>query len=248
MKKNKEKIIGVLGFILLWQVVSWVEIFNPIYFSSPIETIKEAVIIFSESSIYLDIWNTLYRILITIIVSMFIGVPLGIILGYYYIFYKYVSGIIDFLRSIPPIVLYPLLLIMLGSGDVSRIGVAVFGSTIVVILIIAKGLSGESVLRRNFFKSMGANKFQILKQVVWYESLPHIMLALRTMISLSIIIIIVTEMLVGSKYGLGVRVQGVQVTSNIPDLFTTIIVIGLLGVVINKTAGFLEKKYIFWKG
>jgi len=247
MKKNKEKIIGVFGIVLLWQVVSWLGILNPIYFSSPLETIKEAVKIFSEHSIYLDIWNTFYRILITIIISMFIGVPLGIIFGYYSTFYKYVSGIIDFLRSIPPIVIYPLLLIMLGSGDISRIGVAVFGSTIIVILIIAKGLSSELVLRRKFFKSMGANKIQILKQVVWYESIPHMMLALRTMISLSIIIIIVTEMLVGSKYGLGVRVQNVQITSNIPDLFTTIIVIGLLGVILNKIAEGLDKKYTFWK-
>ncbi len=247
MKKNKEKIIGVVGFILLWQIISWIEIFNPIYFSSPIETAKEAINMFYQSSIYLDIWNTFYRILITIIISMIIGAPLGIIFGYYAKFYKYVSGIIDFLRSIPPIVLYPLLLIMLGSGDVSRIGVAVFGSVIVVILIIAKGLSSEPVLKRKFFKSMGANKIQIFRQILWYEALPHIMLALRTMISLSIIIIIVTEMLVGSKYGLGVRVQNVQITSNIPDLFTTIIVIGLLGVILNKIAEWLDKKYIFWK-
>ena len=247
MKIKIEKWIGVLLIIFLWQSVEWLNLFNPIYFSSPGEVLKESYLMFMEEHIYLDIFYTLYRIAMTIFIAMFIGVPVGILFGYFSKFYKYFSGVMDFFRSIPPIVIYPLLLISLGPDDSSRIGVAVFGSVVVVILIISKGLSNEGLLRKKVFKSLGAKKIEIIKKVVWYEALPHIMLSFRTMISLSVIIIIVTEMLVGSKYGLGVRVQNVQITSNIPDLFVTIIVIGMIGFLFNKFAIWLDKKLVFWK-
>jgi NitT/TauT family transport system permease protein len=63
---------------------------------------------------------------------------------------------------------------------------------------------------------------------------------------MSLIIVVVTEMLVGVKYGLGVRVQNVQITANVSDLFATII-IGLIGVLLNKIFIFFDRKFILWK-
>ena len=59
--------------------------------------------------------------------------------------------------------------------------------------------------------------------------------------------IVVTEMLVGGKNGLGARVQQVQITSNIPDLFVTIILIGILGIFLNKLLMYSDKKFVSWK-
>ena len=172
---------------------------------------------------------------------------LGICLGYFKNSYKLFGKIVDFFRSIPPIIFYPLFLIALGTGDNSRIAVAFIGGLVVVILIIAKGLFQQSDLRKNYVRSLGASQWQILRDVVWYESLPHIFTALRTASSLIVIIVIVTEMLVGAQYGLGTRVQSVQITSNIPDLFATIIIIGILGVLLNSIFILLENKKISWK-
>lgn len=198
-------------------------------------------------SIFNDIYFTLYRLFFSIFIATIFGIPVGLLLGYFSNTYHYFEEIVDFLRSIPPIVIFPLLLIVLGPGDNSRIGVAVFGAIVVLILIISKGLFQQSPLRKQFFKSMGANQSQLLKHIVWYEALPHIIVALRTAVSLSLIIIVVTEMLVGAKYGLGVRVQNVQITANIPDLFTTIIIIGLIGVLLNKILIWIDRKFVFWK-
>lgn len=242
-----KNIVGVLGLVTIWQIITWLKLFNPIYFASPYEVSVEAIKMFLEGSISIDLLFTIYRIFISILISSIIGIPLGVAAGYFANFYKYVGEIVDFLRSIPPIVIYPLFLIILGPGDVSRISTAVFGSIVVLILIISKGLFQLSPLRRYYFTSLGANKIQLIKHIVWYEALPHVMVALRTAVSLSIIIIVVTEMLVGTQHGLGTRVQNVQITSNISDLFTTIIIIGLSGILLNKTIVWLDEKIVFWK-
>ena len=242
----KKTFIGVVVVLLLWQAISWLGTFNPIYFASPYEVFIEFVKMLLEHSIIWDLVSTLYRVIISILIATFIGVPTGVFLGYFSSLYGYVGGIVDFLRSIPPIVVYPLLLIILGPGNSSRIGVAIFGSVVVLVLIIAKGLFNQSDLRKRYLAILGASRIQIIRHIVWYEALPY-MVGLRTAISLTIIIIVVTEMLVGARFGLGTRVQNVQITSNIPDLFATIIIIGLLGVLFNRLLVFLEKKYVFWK-
>ena len=248
MKNNIIKtIFGIIILILIWQIISWLNIFNPIYFASPIEVAKEAILMFQKGSILSDIWITLKRVILALFASALVGIPIGIALGYFKNSYKMFGDIIDFFRSIPPIILYPLFLIALGTGDISRVAVAFIGGVVVVILIIAKGLFQQSKLRRNYIRSLGASKWQVMKDVVWYEALPHIFTSLRTASSLIIIIVIVTEMLVGAQYGLGTRVQSVQITSNIPDLFATTIIIGILGVLLNTILIFIEKKKVSWK-
>ena len=248
MKNNTLKtILGIIVLIGIWQIISWLNILNPIYFASPIEVAKEFMTMFQNGSIFSDIWATLRRVLVALFTAAIVGIPIGLVLGYFKTSYKMFGNIIDFFRSIPPIILYPLFLIALGTGDSSRIAVAFIGGLVVIILIIAKGLFQQSNLRRDYVRSLGASKLQVMKDVVWHEALPHIFTSLRTASSLIIIIVIVTEMLVGAQYGLGTRVQSVQITSNIPDLFTTTIIIGILGVILNKVFIFLEKKYVSWK-
>jgi ABC-type nitrate/sulfonate/bicarbonate transport system permease component len=247
MRADYKPVIGIVISVTIWQLAVWLNLFNPIYFASPIEVIGEAIEMIRVGSIFSDIYFTLYRLFFAIFIATIFGLPIGLLLGYFSSSYRYFEEIVDFLRSIPPIVIFPLLLIIFGPGDSSRIGVAAFGAIVVLILVISKGLFQQSPLRKQFFKAMGAKKSQILKYIVWYEALPHIIVALRTALSLSLIIIVVTEMLVGAKYGLGVRVQNVQITANIPDLFTTIIIIGLIGVFLNKILIFADRKFIFWK-
>ena len=247
MKAKYKPVVGIVAVIVLWQLTAWAQFFNPIYFASPIEVFVRVVNMIKDGDIFYDVYFTLYRLFLAIIISSVLSLPVGLLLGYFSNMYRYVGEILDFIRSVPPIVIYPLLLIVLGPGDNSRVGVATFGAIAVLTLIISKGLFQQSTLRRDFFKSMGANRFEILTHIVWYEALPHIITALRTAVSLSVIIIVVTEMLVGARYGLGTRVQNVQITADIPDLFTTIIIIGLIGVILNKLLILTEKKFVFWK-
>ncbi len=247
MNSKLRAIIGFAVVIALWQVLSWLHIFNPIYFASPLEVGQQLVVMIKSGSIIWDTLWTLRRLLLSVLIAVVLGIPLGIVLGFSARFYDYIGGILDFLRSLPPIVLYPLLLISLGIGDGSRVGVSAFGACVVMIFIVAKGLMQQSPLRRTYFRSLGAPTSAVVRDVVWYEALPHMMVGLRTAVSLGLVIVVVTEMLVGAKYGLGTRVQNVQITSNIPDLFATLLIIGIVGMILNHGLIWLYRKLVFWK-
>ncbi len=239
--------IGWAALLTAWQTTSWLHIFNPIYFASPTEVLLESIPLFQDKKILLDLIFSLYRIIAGALLSTVIGIPLGITLGYYQGVHKYLKNIIDFLRSIPPILIYPLLLIKSGPGESARIGVVFFGGVTVLIFVITQGLSQTDILRKKYFKLLGANTFQLIRDVVVYEALPYVFIGLRTTLSLSIIMVLVTEMLVGAHYGLGVRIQNAQITDSIPELFAIIILVGIIGTTINRLLSLVEQKVVFWK-
>ena len=243
----RNNLISTVAVLALWQLVAIANIFNGIYFASPLETALEGVKLLGQGDIYKDCFFTLGRVAISLGFSVLIGVPLGIMLGYSVKLRQLFSPPINFLCSIPPIVFYPLLLISLGAGETSRIATAILGSFVVIVLIVSKGLIQQQQIRVDYFSALGAKKFQLFKDIIWYEALPGIMIALRAAASWTVIIVIVTEMLVGPKFGLGARVQSVQLYSNIPDLFFTIILIGLIGIGLNYLIERLDRKIVFWK-
>jgi NitT/TauT family transport system permease protein len=248
MRLIRPSFIGVLAALLIWQAVSMLKVISPVFFATPAEVVTEAITMLQSGGIVLDTISTLGRVLISIALATAVGLPLGLFLGYYSSAHRYLAVLLDFFRSIPPVVIYPLLLICIGPTDWSRICTAALGGMLVIILIVAQGLAQQDRTRQHFLRMRGCSLPLLLRDVVWFEALPHTFTALRTAASLAVIVIVVTEMLVGGEHGLGMRVQQVQISSDVPDLYVTVIVIGLVGVGLNKTLQLLEKRLVFWRG
>ena len=165
---HKEILSGLIVF-LCWFGISITGFINPIYFATPGEVFNVLVGI-TNNNLILDSLFTFQRIVLAIIISSIIGIPSGLFLAHTQKAKEYAQGTLDFFRSIPPIVFYPLALIILGPFDSSRIAVAVFGSVIVTILIITHGVPKESQLRKDYFRSIGAKNL-FLRDVAWFQSL-----------------------------------------------------------------------------
>ena len=178
---------------------------------------------------------------------MAIGLPIGALLGLCETVHEVTQGMMDFLRSIPPIIVYPLSQLILGPFDASRIGVVVFGATTIIVLATSEGVRNCSKIRQHCARLLGARWYHLLGTVVMFESLPAIVVGIRTAVSLSIIIVVVTEMLVGAKYGLGVRAASAQSTSATPTLYGVILVVGATGFVLNTLFVVLERRIGRWK-
>lgn len=103
-----------------------------------------------------------------------------------------------------------------------------------------------SVTRQAVMRLYGASPFEVFRHVVLYEALPAVFLGIRTAISLGIIIVTVTEMLVGATHGLGSRATNAQITYETPQLFAVIFDVGLIGVLLNKLMRMFEDWFVAW--
>ncbi len=246
MRKNV--LIGPIIVILIWFLISKLNLIDKFFLPDPFTTLKELFSLIFNGVIIQDILLTVKRTILAFIISIIIGLPLGLILGSSRKLYESFEFVIDFFRSIPATAMFPLFLLVFGIEDKSKIAVAAFASAIIIIFNTAYGVFYSKKSRILAAKLMGASKHQIFRFISFWESLPQTFIGLRTALSFSLIIIIVTEMFIGTYAGLGRKIIDFQITYNISGLYAVILLTGIIGYLINLIFVYIEKRLIHWSG
>lgn len=97
-------------------------------------------------------------------------------------------------------------------------------------------------------KVMGANRFNIFKDVLFWESHPQSFIGLRSGIRIALVIVIVAEMFIGTEQGLGKRIIDAQQVLNVKDMYASILITGILGYALNVLFLLIEKRFVHWSG
>jgi ABC-type nitrate/sulfonate/bicarbonate transport system permease component len=97
-------------------------------------------------------------------------------------------------------------------------------------------------------QSMKATNHQIFYRVIFPDSLPQIFVGLRTSLSLALIVVVVTEMFLGTTSGIGQRIFNSSLTYRVPEMYAAILVAGIIGYSLNRIFAFFEKRFIHWSG
>ncbi len=239
--------VGIFLFIIIWYIISKTIFLNTAFIDSPQEVFKALIENLISLSIWKDIFATLFRTMIGIIFSIIIGVPLGLIIGYFSIFYISLQALIDFIRSIPATAILPLFVLCIGVGDMAKITFVIYSNSLIIIFYTMLGVRGSSKARQDYAKTVNTSKINIFRKIVFYESLPSTCIGIRTSISLSLILVIVSEMLMsGSEYGLGVRIFNARYSAEYTNMYAYIIICGLIGYSLNKGIKTIIQKFIHW--
>lgn len=235
--------------ILIWHVATAWQWVNPLFLPTPLETAKT---LYSQLIITREIWPdvlaTLYRTVAAFIIAAISGVTLGLILGYSKLVHSTFGTAVDFARSIPATALFPLFLLFFGIGDEAKIAVGVWAASLVIMINAAYGVRHANKTRLNFAKVYKLNQTQVFTKVILPEAAPHIAAGLRIALSLTLIVVIVTEMFIGTNVGLGHRIIDAQLVYRVPEMYSAIILAGILGYALNKITMLIEKKVIHWSG
>lgn len=248
MKFKQYWIITVAALILICEILAFSGIVNTFFLPAPHSIILELIKLSANKEILLDILFTLMRFIISIIFAITIGVPIGLFLGSHYRIYKSFEIIIDFFRSVPISAMFPLFLLLFGIGDSSKIATAIFSASLIIIFNTSSALMNTKKTRTLATKLMGATKYQLFKYISFWEILPQIIISIRTATSISLIVIIITEMFIGTAIGIGKRIMDFQYIYNIKGVYAMILVAGLIGFLINLLFVKLEKNLIHWAG
>jgi NitT/TauT family transport system permease protein len=239
-------IIGFAIVLALWALATAAGWVNPLFLPSPSATWKAVLRMTEEGILWRDAYESLLRVFKGVGLAILIGVPVGFVLGLSSGIGRTFGGVLDFFRSIPPVIFYPLALLIFGIGDASRIAVVVLGAVTIIILTTSAAVERVSATRQAVIRLYGGTSLAVFRHVVIFETLPSLILGIRTAISLGIIIVTVTEMLVGATHGLGSRATNAQISYETPQLFAVILVVGLLGVLLNKLLKLCERWLVTW--
>lgn len=241
--------VGPIVLLLIWAVVAEMDLVDGFLLPDPFSTIGKLAELLWTGVIIGDLISTLERVFLAFIIAVAVGLPLGLILGRTEKIYRSVEFIIDFFRSTPATALFPLFLLIFGVTDKSKIVVAAFSASLIIIFNTAYGVLHAKKSRVLAAKIiMGATNGQLFRWILFWESLPQTFIGLRSAVSLSLVIIIITEMFIGTNSGLGRRIIDSQITYEIPTMYATILLAGIAGYLLNLFFLLIEKRFLHWSG
>lgn len=247
-KFNLSIFVGPIIILAIWWLVTALGLVDTLFLVSPQVAFVKLWNLLVSGEILPDLWATLLRMFIGFAIAVAIGIPAGLLLGSSKKLYGYFEFVIDFFRSLPATSLFPLFMLIFGIGDAAKIAVVVFIATWVIIINTAYGVFHTPKGRLRYLQTLKAKKSQIFREATLPEAIPHIVVGLRTALSLSLVVIIAVEMFIGTRVGLGQRIFDSQLTFRIPELYATILLAGIVGYLLNKIFLSIESRLIHWTG
>lgn len=240
--------IGAVGFLLVWWLLYQSKVIDPVLLPSPIDSFQALWAGLAGGTLLADFVITIRRTLLAFFIATLISVPLGVMLGSAPKVYRAFEFVIDFFRSTPASALFPLFLVILGVGEGTKIAVAAFGASLLILFNTAYGVMNARKTRQAAAKVMGASPTRIMWDVTLLESMPQTFIGMRNGVSFALVIVIVAEMFIGSTDGLGQRVINAQMIFNMPEMYATIFAAGALGYGMNLLFLIIEKRFVHWGG
>jgi len=240
--------VGPVFLFVIWDLVVRLGFIKPILLPSPSDTVMALVQGLAGGPLLKDFLVTVWRTVQAFLIAALVGVPLGVVLGSAEKAYRSVEFLIDFFRSTPSSALIPLFLMIFGVSDVNKVAIAAFGALLIVVFNSAYGVMNARKQRVMAAKVMGANRWQVFKDVLIWESLQSSFVGLRSAVSMALVIVIVAEMFIGADSGLGNRIINSQQVMNVKDMYAAILAAGVLGYALNILFLITERKIVHWSG
>ena len=230
----------VIAVLWVWSAGSGVYYFPPL--KDVLETFKDTWLFDRFGS---DVVPSLIRLLAGYVIAVAVGVGGGIALGLSPVLRRVSEPIVEFLRAIPAPALLPFALLVLGVGNDSKIFVIAFVCLWPILLNAVDGVSGVDPTLVDTGRVYRIPARDRLRHVVLPAAAPQIFAGMRTSLSLALILMVISEM-VASSNGIGYFVLQSQRSFAIPEMWSGIILLGLLGYAFNAVFLMLERRALAW--
>jgi len=193
----------------------------------------------------INLGMTLYRALTGFAIAGVAGVLVGILMTRRPWVRWFFDPIVSVGFPMPKIAFLPIFMLWLGLYDVSKISMAVFNAIFPVIT--ATMAAAEGVDRHLLWsaRSLGASERQLLREIILPAALPQILTGLQVALPISMIVMIVTEMLMGGE-GLGGAMIAASRFADSPGVFAGIVEIAIAGLCLIKGMTVLRRHLLVW--
>ncbi|MDP9860916.1 MULTISPECIES: ABC transporter permease [Streptosporangium] len=174
-----------------------------------------------------------------------VGTALGLAMGRLPVLFRFVDPLVQFARAIPPPMLLPFFMALFAIGPQMQINVIVFGIIWPVLINAGEGARHVDRQHLDTARVFGLSRGQRLFQIILPSAMPKIFAGLRVSLSLALILMVISE-LVGSTDGIGFQLLDAQRSYDLPGVWGTIVVLGVLGYVLNSAFLAAERRVLSW--
>ncbi len=235
----------------VWQALVSFGVLSPALLPSISDVVEAGVAVATEGyqgvTLADDIGISLMRVCLGFLAAVCVGVPLGLWLGASRFVESAIDPYIQFLRPLPPLGYYTLLIVWFGIGDASKI-ILLFLTGLPIIVV--SSAAGVRAVDRDLLlatSSLGLKGFSLFRFVVFPACLPAIFTGMRLALGATFGSLVAAE-LIAAESGLGWLILTASNYVRTSIVFAGIIVIGLIALALDHGVVLIERKLVPWAG
>ena len=221
---------GVIGFLLLWELVPRLGIVSDAYLSPPSQVVDAIWQLAHSGALLKHVAASLQRSLWGLLLAIGLGVTLGLLMGWFTRFEAIVDPILQLFRQTSAFALFPVFILFLGIGELSKVAIIFWASFWPVLLSTIGGVRQVDKLLIHSARSMG----------------PSIFTGIRLAGTYCVTALVAAEM-IGAHSGLGFLTLNSQEVFQIPTMYAGILLLALLGLVLNTILARIEQRLTRWR-
>lgn len=234
------------GFIIvniIWYIVAK-QFMMPII-QNPLD-VYENIITNFYSSMFIHILYSLFRVFSGVFISLIIGMFIGLIMARYKIMEKILSPIVYFTYPVPKIALLPIVMLIFGLGELSKITMIFLIVVFQIIISTRDAVMSIPKETYNSLTSVGASKIQIFNNIIMPNIASEILTTIRISLGTAISVLFFTENY-GTEYGMGYYIMDAWMRVNYLDMYSGIVILSILGLLLFAIVDIAENAICKWK-
>lgn len=237
----------MVGLPLLLIVLWWgLTLGRPnFFFPRPGILVDTFVEVWFSERILSDVLPSLGRLITGVTAAILIGVAAGLVIGSVRWLRSLLEPTLEFFRAIPPPVLVPVLMLLMGITDSMKVVVIISGCIWPVLLNTIEGVRAVDSVLSDSSRTYGITGWARVRHLILPSASPQIMAGVRQCLSIGLILMVISEMFASSS-GLGFTIVQFQRSFAIPEMWSGIIVLGLIGVALSFIFQWSERRVLRW--
>lgn len=236
-------LIALVAGIGLW---AWLASLGVQALPGPASVAGRAGELIADGTLAEDALASLRRVLTGFALGTLLAVPVGFLMGWYPVARGLLEPYVQFFRTVPPLAMIPLAIVLLGIGEVPKIFVIFLAAFLSSVVAAFQGVVGVDRTLIDAARVLGARDGTIFLKVVVPASAPFILVGMRIGLGSAWGTLVAAE-LIAAQEGLGFRMQNAQLYYDLPTIFVGLITIGLLGLLMDRLLLLAERRLTRWQ-
>ncbi|PWB39228.1 MAG: taurine ABC transporter permease [Rhodocyclales bacterium] len=246
---RRDRLIGIVSPVLLlflWEGAARQGLIDTRFFPAPSTILRTLGRLMESGELWEHGWASLQRLFWGFLVGGIPALVLGIVMGLYRPLRAAVDPLIAATYPIPKSAILPLMLLIFGLGEASKIVMVAIGVFYPICINAVAGVLEINKIYLDVGKNFGASRWQTFRTIALPGALPFIMSGVKLGVGMGLILIAIAEM-IGAKSGLGYMIWNAWEILAVETMYVGLIMIALIGYLFSLALNEMERWIIPWK-
>ncbi|TJY66273.1 ABC transporter permease subunit [Arthrobacter sp. CAU 1506] len=237
-------IVSVVFFLAAWEVIAWSGLLGssvPAMFT----TLSHTFEFLGQANSWAVIGETVAMALSGLLLAIVAGVALGILIGLSATVRHGSKVIVEFLKPVPPIVILPVVVLVLGPTMGMGVFLVFIGCVIPILVQTAAGVVDTDPVALDSARSFGIGKLETTLKVVLPSAMAFIGSSIRITAPIALVVAVVAG-LFGGGPGLGRLLMRAASSGQQTEVFSIVLVAGMLGLLFQSISVVAERRVLHW--